>query len=184
VTIGLTVAVSLLIQAAYKPLESEEESGIFVDGKPAPETIAGLKADADAIVLVTYSGQQRTIACRRPCIVSTLYAFEIRNILKSHPALPSGRRRFMLELIGGFEELPESVTRTFVYGRREPIAGHRYVIFARRHGNTWIPATGNAGGSESIYDVSGERATSLSTEDWDNAPPPVSQEFLDELRRN
>jgi hypothetical protein len=58
------------------------------------------------------------------------------------------------------------------------------VIFARRWENAWIPATGHAGGKDSIYDVTVERARSLSTEEWDNTSPPLSRELLDELRHN
>lgn len=183
VTVMLAGVVVLLVKGTYKPVAPVYESGMFVDGQPAPETIADSKADADAVVLVTYSGQHRTLACRPPCLISSLYVFEIREVLKSHPALSKSGRRFMLELFGGVEESPAFVTRTFVYGRRDPIRGRRYVIFARRWRNTWIPATGNAGGGDSIYDVSGERATSLATS-WDNTSPRLSREFLDELRRH
>jgi hypothetical protein len=157
---------------------------MFVDGEPAPPTIAGLKAEADAVVLVTYSGQQRTIACSSPCIVSSLHAFEIRDILKSHPALASGRRRFVLKLLGGVDESSESVTRVFVYGRSDLVRGHRYVVFARRHRDAWIPVTGNAAGSDSIYDVSGDRVISLSARDWNNTAPSLSRTFLEALRRH
>jgi len=181
----LTAAVALLVQSTYKPDAPVEESGMFVDGEPAPTTIAGLKAHADAVLLVTYSGQHRTLACERPyCPVSSLYAFEIRETLKSHAELSNGVRRFWLELPGGIEESRGFVTHTFVYGRRDPIPLHRYIIFAVRYGNRWIPATGHAGGKDSIYDVSDERAISLSTEEWDNTSPPLSRELLDELRRN
>jgi len=183
VTAALAVVVTFLVKAAYKPLEPLEESGMFVDGKPAPETIAGMKADADAVVLVTYWGQHRTLKCRRPpCLVSSVYVFETREIIKAHPALPNNSRRFELELFGGLEESPTSVTRSFVVGRRDPVRGHRYVIFARRHGDTWIPATGNAGGNMSLYDVSGERALSLSTREGDNLDPPTSRDFLAQVR--
>jgi hypothetical protein len=179
---GVTV---LLVTSTYKPVALREDSGAFVDGKPAPTTIAGLKAHADAVLLVTYSGQHRTLPCERPyCLTSSLYAFEIREILKSHSELPNGRRRFRLKLIGGIEESPTLVTYSFVWGRRDPLPLHRYVIFARRWENAWIPATGHAGGKDSIYDVTVERARSLSTEEWDNTSPPLSRELLDELRHN
>jgi len=186
VTLSLTAGVVFLVKGAYKPLAPEEDSGMFVDGQPAPETISGLKLDADAVVLVMYWGQHRTRPCPHagiPCPVSSLYVLEIRDVLKSHPALSSGSRRFELELYGGVEELPGLVTPTFVHGRQDPVRGHRYVIFARRYGNRWVPASGNDGGSASMYDVTGDRAVSLSTQDWDNTSPPLTRAFLDELRR-
>lgn len=184
VTVALLAVIATLAKAAHKPLAPQHESGTFVDGGGPASTISGMKAEADAVLLVTYRGHRRTrYNNRSEAPPSSVYGFDVRAILRSHPALPTGRRLFRLELPGGNQETPLLARQTFVVGRQELIPGHRYVIFARLLGMRWIPTTGNDGGSGSIYDVTGDRAMSLSTHEWDNASPPSTSMFLEELRR-
>jgi hypothetical protein len=183
ITVALFAVVTLLVKAAHKPPVPEEESLMAVDGIGSPDTVAGMKAAADAVVLVTYWGQRRTLKGRDSLSPpSTIYRFEMREILKPHPALPPGSRRLDLELRGGTIEEPNLVRHAVVDGRRELIRGNRYVLFINRRRKRWIPAPGQDGGSTSIYDVSGRRATNLSSEQWNNPVPPSTTMFLAELR--
>ena len=98
---------------------------MWVDGSPPPETIAEMKAEADAVVIGTYWGErpvavskpiskpvQRTLlppspfsfdTDAAPGIPTSLHVFEIQELAKPHPLLPH-RRTFELELFGAVEE--------------------------------------------------------------------------------
>ena len=97
-----------------------------------------------------------------------VHIFEIHELPKPHPVLEH-RRRFELDLGDG------------VCGRRALVVRHRYVVFARRLRQRWIPASGQDGGSMSIYDVSGADAMSL--EEGQFPPALPTRTFIEELRK-
>ena len=180
ITVALVAVVGTLVNAVYRPPAREEESLMAVDGTGPPDTAAGMKAAADAVVFATYWGERRTL--RDPSLPRMVYRFEVREVLKSHPALRSGSRRLDLELLGGTIEEPNLVRHVVVSGRRELIREHRYVLFINHRRMRWIPASGQDGGGASIYDVSGDRVMNLTTEQWNNTDPPATLMFLAELR--
>src|SRR5687768_12908351 len=177
----LALSVTLLVKSTYQPPLPSEESWIAVDGTGPPATLAAMKAEADAVLVATYWGQQRSapIPIRRSLlpdppfdpkpeagIPTSIHRFEIRELLKPHPLLRN-RKNLKLGLIGGVQGQPNRIVRISVLGRRDPTVGHRYVLFARRLRGSWIPAFG---GYAAIYDVSGPTAVSLS--EVAISPPP------------
>ena len=193
VTTLLALSVTLLVKSTYQPPLPSEGSWIAVDGTGPPATLAAMKAEADAVLVATYWGQQRSapIPIRRNLlpaspfapkpeagIPTSIHRFEIRELLKPHPLLRN-RRSLKLELIGGVQEQPNRIVRISVLGRRDPAVGHLYVLFARRLRGSWIPAFG--GDAAGIYNVSGPTAVSLS--EVAITPAPSSRTLIEQLKR-
>jgi hypothetical protein len=176
----LASSVGLLVKSTYKSPLPLKEGLIAVDGSPPPNSIAAMKAEADAVVLGTYRGEQRSVnhpnraqhippppwgfdPPRDLPIPTSIHVFEIREVIKPHVMLRN-RHHLKLQLIGGVEQLSNRIVRSYVAGRRELVPGRRYIVFCRIVRSRWIPAFGHDGGSMSIYDVSGGRdAVSLTS---------------------
>ena len=194
----LASSVGLLVKSTYEPPLPLQEGLMSVDGLTPPNTIAAMKAEADAVVLGTYRGQQQSgnlpirvqhippppwgFNPRRDLPIPTsIHVFEIRELIKPHVMLRN-RHHLELQLTGGVEQLSNRIVRSYVAGRREPVLGRIYIVFCRIVRNRWIPAFGHDGGSMSIYDVSGGRiAVSLSETDVTPARP--LRIFVEELRK-
>lgn len=197
----LAGSVALLVRSAHQPLLPLDGCGMWVDGTGAPATVPAMKVEADAVVLGTYWRQRRseprstskrqpqTLLPDSPFLFNSeehppdiprfsIHLFEIHELLKSHTRL---RNRLELNLIGGVEEVPNRTSHNEVCGRRRLIPGHRYVLFVRYVRGRWVPASGQDGGSMSIYDVSADKAMSLS--ESDRTPSHPSRRFVEELRK-
>jgi hypothetical protein len=180
----IIIAVNQGVGVAQKPVKEE---ALWIDGSQAPPTVTDMVAGAQIVVVASYTGDERLHPDLRPTsIISSLYKFEIAEVIKSTigPALKPGGS-IEVEMFGGVTELPNETVHTRVHGEERLIPKRRYVLFLnylpwRSIGN-YVRAWGHPG--EGIYDISGNRVRPLSTTRREHRGKSA-ESFLAEIRKS
>jgi len=153
------------LNAAGKPIKDET---LFVDGSGPPRTLREMKAGADAVVVVRYTGMSHEVPGPAPTgreelpRYERLGVFELLEVLKSHSALPTSGR-FEIVVPGSYQEFPRYILHRSSDGVDEPQAERTFVIFLHYSGPRREGAWRSKWSEWSFYDVSGDHPKALAS---------------------
>jgi hypothetical protein len=172
--------------ATGKPIKDHV---ITVDGSGPPPTLQQMVSDADAVIVARYTGRSREFP--GPASPGTgpalpgferLGAFEILEVVKPHPAVPDAGGDVEIVVPGSYQEFPSYILHTADADVGEPVAGRTYVIFVRHRGSLSEGNLRPVWFKHGMYDVSGDRVTSLGRP-WLAFRDQTPAQFLAALRR-
>jgi tungstate transport system substrate-binding protein len=171
------------LNAAGKPIKDET---LFVDGSGPPRTLREMKAGADAVVVVRYTGRSHEFPGPAPTgreelpRYERLGVFELLEVLKPHSALPTSGQ-FEIVVPGSYQDFPRYILHRSSDGVDEPQAERTYVIFLHYLGPGREVAWRSKWSEWSFYDVSGDHPKALAS----RSPEPNARStkaFLEALR--